>query len=83
MITDELLLQIKIRQLEDPDWQIKVILLSATMSITKFKDYFSHKVVGKLEIPASEKLQPIKTYFIDDLEKMTPEGIVTNIIQYY
>ena len=66
--TDEVLLQLKILQLENPYWRPKIVLLSATITVQTFKDYFSHVKVDALEINSDDRMYPITKYYIDDLE---------------
>ncbi len=66
--TDEVLLQIKLLQQENPYWRPKIVLLSATITVQTFKDYFSHVKVDAIEINSDDRMYPITNYYIDDLE---------------
>ncbi|XP_071581113.1 probable ATP-dependent RNA helicase spindle-E [Temnothorax nylanderi] len=71
---DFLLLVIK-RLLQTTSRHVKVILMSATIDVTKFARYFSTKVENKLipapviEMPEIKKFQ-IHTYYLDDIKSI-------------
>lgn len=69
--TDLLLLVMKKLHMENRNWDVKIILLSATIDVDSFFKYFKYSdKVGHLRITTKEKLYPIHENYIKDIERM-------------
>ncbi len=66
---DLVLLVIKKMQLERPAWDVKIVLLSATINAQEFEKYFDHTTVESIKIENSERVFKIDNYYIEDMEK--------------
>jgi HrpA-like RNA helicase len=66
---DLVLLVIKKMQLERPSWDVKIILLSATINVQEFEKYFDHTTVESITVPNTKRVYRIDNYYIEDMEK--------------
>jgi HrpA-like RNA helicase len=56
-------------QLERPSWDVKIILLSATINVQEFEKYFDHTTVESITVPNTKRVYRIDNYYIEDMEK--------------
>ena len=65
--TDLLLLLLKKMLQIQPNWKIKIILLSATLNVETFKDYFKDMGVGDFILPAKIVIHKINQFYLEDI----------------